>query len=107
MNMNRTHAEVLREQATRLLELAAREEDKLARFAPLLDAETGTVIFFEKRFRGSGRVYTYTALKCSSAWYTSGPNSPGPYTTMQLIEFLNSGVEEVFVFTKMTSLIKP
>jgi hypothetical protein len=68
------------------------------------DYKVGTVIRFDKRFMEEGKEYSYTAIKCPTGWYTSGPKSPRPYSWAKLVEFLSEGVDEVWIVSEYTLL---
>src|SRR5215207_7663808 len=113
----RIDPEAMKSQAQRDFERAQLEADETARKLELArikleaeqvrqgridavgedDYEDTCVIRFDKRFTDSGRVYSYTAIKCGDQWYTSGPKAPGPYSWEQLARFLSQGVEQLWV----------
>jgi hypothetical protein len=74
--------------------------------------EIGAILTFDKYFTHDGiqyGPYTYAAVKTaihgnsqyrymgSTAWFTSGPKAPGPYTWEQMLAFLSEGVHEVWL----------
>lgn len=99
-DQRRSRGTVLVEMASRRLDQALDVLAKEEAFGLADEWEEGAVIRFDKAFRPGGRKYTYTALLCpNNQWYTSGPNSPGPYTWERLVEFLSEGVDEVWCVT--------
>lgn len=85
----RGHALYMAEMARKLDAVAALGEDD--------DYELGAIMVFDKTFVDGRRTYKYTAMKCEGGWYTSGPRSPGPYSWSGLVEFLSTGVPEVWM----------
>lgn len=94
------HAETLRRHADRLLDQA----DRIERWAELLDLEEDAVIFFRKEFGGS-KVYTYAGVLVDEVWYLTGSGRyPNAFCPGDLVEFLSTGVTEVWVATEMETL---
>jgi hypothetical protein len=97
----------------RSAEKAARE---LERLESMPDEPTNepAILYFEKVFgdgsgsphsKRHGKRYTYVAVKAGDGkWYTSGPRSPKGYTWEELCEFLNTGVDEVWLVSELIPL---
>lgn len=89
-----------REEARRLRELAARLErqaDKLDKLEPvalmLSELGDGSVVTFEKQFRGAERVYSYAAIKTNGRWYLTSSREK-PKTDAEFADFLGSQYDE-------------
>jgi hypothetical protein len=106
--------------ANALLEEANKLSDMAEKYGPVYEAEAGTIITFDKAFRGGAWKYKYVAIKIGDRWYlSSGSNFPGRkgIDNDQLVEFLagesigrtgESGhppVEEVWVVTELGRMI--
>lgn len=53
------------------------------------DPDGALVLWFERRFGGRGKVYTYAVVKAGDGlWYTTGPQSPKGYTWDQFVTWL-------------------
>jgi hypothetical protein len=81
------------------LERAAAELFRLEQL-PTDDFEDGAILRFDKRFGGpTSFAYSYVFLKCSGAWYGTGPKQRNPQRWEELLEFISSGVDEVWMVT--------
>jgi hypothetical protein len=60
------------------------------------DFEDGAVFTFIKTFYPGGRRYTYAVIKYNGLWSTTGPASPKSITWDELMEFVSTGVDEVW-----------
>jgi len=81
----------LQNRLERLVDEAIKLDELVERLPDLDQYPEGAVIYWEHVFSTSTRVYTYCAIKCSGAWYTSGPKAPGPYTGEHLAVFIADG----------------
>lgn len=91
----------MRERLERRIEDAERKLETLDRYEELVDADEFTVITFGKRFRDEVKVWTYAGVKVGATWYLTGSGRyPCAYTETELLEFLSSGVNEVWIATE-------
>lgn len=99
---------VAKEEARRLRELAARLErqaDKLDKLEPvalmLSELGDGSVVTFEKQFRGADRVYSYAAIKTNGRWYLTSSREKAK-TDAEFAAFLGSQYDEGRVWSPDT-----
>lgn len=53
----------------------------------------GAIIFFEKRYRGGSRGYSFAARKAGGLWYLTGTEGCSPRSWRSLLEFADEGSE--------------
>ena len=60
-----------------------------------------TIIYFKKRFQEGGQVYSYAVIYAGGLWYSTGPRAPKGYTWPEMVDFLSSGVSEIWLVTEL------
>lgn len=69
-----------------------RELDRINQFPEHDPFPDGTVLRFDKRFSGMGRVYSYAAMRAEGDWHLTGAAKPRPaYSWAGLADFLTEG----------------
>lgn len=107
--------EVLRARIASHDRSAARAMEELERLESFPDEPTNdpAILFFQKRFdrnytskgRSTIKKYDYVAVKAGDGlWYLSGPTQRRGYVWDELVEFMSTGVEEVWVVTDLERL---
>lgn len=100
------HSQTIDRLAERLADLSDEIdslEEAQAQLPDLSVYPVGSILVFDHTFRDSSRRYTYAVIKTSNnAWYTSGPQSPGPYGDERMAEFIATGNPDGFFYEVTT-----
>lgn len=82
--------------AEKMLEHWANVLTELSKYPEQDPCEDGDVIRFAKTFKDGIR-YRYAAIRTGGLWYTTGLRRPKAYSWQELIEWMGSGVGEIWL----------
>lgn len=70
---------------------------------PTFKDDRPKVVFFQKKFSGTRRIYDYAVIKAGDGlWYTTGPRTPKGYTWDELVDWMYEDGSEIYMLTIAT-----